>query len=89
VNKNGKRKSLARYNKDYFKSYNNKKVPKLPYEKVNSKMILSKSCLDLNNLLENMMVMQERISGEQGSQNEEEYKLSKWGTPNSEESEEG
>ena len=52
-------------------------------------MILSKSCLDLSNLLENMMVMQERISGEQGNQNEEEYKLSKRGTPNSFESEEG
>ena len=51
-------------------------------------MILSKSCLDLSNLLENMMIMQERISGELDNQNEEESKLIKQGT-NSEESEEG
>ena len=51
-------------------------------------MILSKSCLDLSNLLENMMIIQERVSCEQGNQNEEESKLIKQST-NSEESEEG
>ena len=43
-------------------------------------MILSKSCLDLNNLLENMKVMQERLSSELGNQNEEESKESKQGS---------
>ena len=45
------------------------KQPRLPNEEDNSKMILSKSCLDLSNLLENMLIMQERISGELSNQN--------------------